>query len=334
MFFFEGCSCPVCGQAFKHDDDVVVCPKCGAPHHRECYKTNNVCAFDDKHDEGFIWQKEDYAETQSDSSRNSVRCVFCGTENAPDRLYCSDCNRPLFTSPDYATRANDSSAANENAASASDTSAGHFFVSGSEITIPDGETIDDVPIGDIKKFVQNTFFYYIPTFYIMSRQCKKLTLNFAALFLHGLWFISRKMYILGSFLLTAQLALQFGIAYLNSKYITFIEPAIMQATAENYTTELMKATTDYVTQNPLPAMILIGLTVLSYCLYAFSGLFANHIYKRNCVKRIKEINAAASSVDEFNSALEAQGGISIIATLIFGIIYFVALNYIKKMFMM
>ena len=35
--------CPVCGKSFTADDDIVVCPDCGTPHHRECYKTENKC---------------------------------------------------------------------------------------------------------------------------------------------------------------------------------------------------------------------------------------------------------------------------------------------------
>lgn len=328
MFFFEGSTCPVCEQELKQNDDIVVCPKCGAPHHRECYKTNNACAFESRHDEGFIWQKEESSEQQSDGE--PLRCIFCGTENPSDRLYCTDCNRPLFHSADNVSRSNEPSG---DEAPANPT-AGPFYVSGSEIIISDSETIDDVPIGDIKRFVRNTFFYYVPTFYIMARQCKKITLNLAALFLHGLWFISRKMYILGSFLLTMQLALQFGISYFNARYIEYIEPSLLQATSENYSSVLMTSTMEYVTENPYFAMILIGLTALSYALYAFSGLFANHIYKRTCIKRIKEINANASSAEDFNEKLDSQGGISIIATLIFGIIYFVALNYIRTMFAM
>ena len=29
--------CAKCGKPFTEDDDVVVCPDCGAPHHRSCY---------------------------------------------------------------------------------------------------------------------------------------------------------------------------------------------------------------------------------------------------------------------------------------------------------
>ena len=37
--------CPVCENEFTNDDDIVVCPLCGTPHHRECYKKNGECGY-------------------------------------------------------------------------------------------------------------------------------------------------------------------------------------------------------------------------------------------------------------------------------------------------
>ena len=39
-FRFTNEKCPVCNNTFKEDDDIAVCPECGTPHHRECYKQN------------------------------------------------------------------------------------------------------------------------------------------------------------------------------------------------------------------------------------------------------------------------------------------------------
>ena len=37
--------CPICSEKFKADDDIVVCPKCGAPYHRSCYEKEGRCIF-------------------------------------------------------------------------------------------------------------------------------------------------------------------------------------------------------------------------------------------------------------------------------------------------
>lgn len=41
--------CAKCGKPFTEDDDVVVCPDCGAPHHRSCYLELGHCARQDQH---------------------------------------------------------------------------------------------------------------------------------------------------------------------------------------------------------------------------------------------------------------------------------------------
>ena len=46
---FTQYACPVCGQKFHASDDVVVCPQCGAPHHRTCWKEEGRCHFQSAH---------------------------------------------------------------------------------------------------------------------------------------------------------------------------------------------------------------------------------------------------------------------------------------------
>ena len=39
-------TCGVCHAYLFEDDDVVYCPVCGAPHHRDCYKSIGHCAYE------------------------------------------------------------------------------------------------------------------------------------------------------------------------------------------------------------------------------------------------------------------------------------------------
>lgn len=47
--------CPVCRKRFSDADDVVVCPECGTPHHRMCYKELGCCGLEKYHADGFVW---------------------------------------------------------------------------------------------------------------------------------------------------------------------------------------------------------------------------------------------------------------------------------------
>ena len=42
---FTQYNCPVCEKKFENGDDIVVCPECGTPHHRECYDSLGRCFY-------------------------------------------------------------------------------------------------------------------------------------------------------------------------------------------------------------------------------------------------------------------------------------------------
>ena len=48
--------CPVCKRQFGADDDIVVCPDCGTPHHRDCWNVKKACENSALHGEGFVWK--------------------------------------------------------------------------------------------------------------------------------------------------------------------------------------------------------------------------------------------------------------------------------------
>ena len=58
---FKKYFCPVCNNKFTDEDDVVVCPECGTPHHRDCYFSNGGCFNEEKHN-----SEENITETYTD----------------------------------------------------------------------------------------------------------------------------------------------------------------------------------------------------------------------------------------------------------------------------
>ncbi len=53
MLTLENVNCPVCGNLFAEGDDVVFCPDCGTPHHRECYRLAGHCVNQGLHASGY-----------------------------------------------------------------------------------------------------------------------------------------------------------------------------------------------------------------------------------------------------------------------------------------
>ena len=88
---YIGNKCPVCQKYFHADDDVVVCPECGTPHHRECYEQTGHCANERLHAQGYDYQ----AEHENESSENVKLCPACGKENDKESFFRKYCGSPL-----------------------------------------------------------------------------------------------------------------------------------------------------------------------------------------------------------------------------------------------
>ena len=108
---YENASCAACGNTFTAADDVVVCPVCGAPHHRACWMKDGRCAMTEKHAEGFAWQfpaelqpKPEKTDIKQQDSENRpqlsngekiVPCPRCGSSNYENDTYCLRCGARL-----------------------------------------------------------------------------------------------------------------------------------------------------------------------------------------------------------------------------------------------
>ena len=91
MADYTGVPCPVCGKRFVNTDDIVVCPRCGAPYHRACFEETGDCVFQDLHSSGESWKRPAAPEAppkREDEEADSLRCPFCGKMNHHNALFC------------------------------------------------------------------------------------------------------------------------------------------------------------------------------------------------------------------------------------------------------
>ncbi len=153
-------SCVFCHAYLFEEDDVVYCPVCGAPHHRECYNKINRCALEEFH----------------------------GTENQYDKLKAAE---PKEEKNSEETKEADSS--EEQYKSPFGGFAPIDFLGGVK-----GDTLIDegVTATDAAKFVFSNTIRYIPKFTKLNPN-NKVSWNFMAFFFPGSWMLSRKMYKIG-----------------------------------------------------------------------------------------------------------------------------------------
>lgn len=88
--------CALCGEKLKQDDDIAVCPHCGTPVHRSCW--DGKCPNEEKHAEGYDWDKDNLGEKKEPPKKASGLCSVCGMPVDDHPVYCPDCGEPMHMS--------------------------------------------------------------------------------------------------------------------------------------------------------------------------------------------------------------------------------------------
>lgn len=90
---YTGNICQGCQQLFDNEDDVVVCPECGTPQHRDCFEKENKCVCSHLHgEEGYTWQGQVNNESPLAVEKvETVSCPNCGYDNPKGTDICKQC---------------------------------------------------------------------------------------------------------------------------------------------------------------------------------------------------------------------------------------------------
>ncbi len=86
--------CDGCGKIFTADDDIVVCPECATPQHRECYKNHSGCVNSHKHGEDFTWTGAEIIAPTAPVNEKAkiIPCPNCGYGNPEGSDHCKQCS--------------------------------------------------------------------------------------------------------------------------------------------------------------------------------------------------------------------------------------------------
>ena len=267
-------SCVCCKAYLFEEDDVVYCPVCGAPHHRECYNKLNHCALEELHGTENEYDAEMEAEkrqTASDSSnnqRNETECPRCGMKYSPNLKGCPNCGKNEFEG------------------------FGNFqtfdFLGG----VPADLKLDeDITAEQAKKFVLANTHRYIPKFVTLNPK-SKISWNWMAFLFPCGWFLSRKMYKYGIIV---------GIFSIIASILTY--PLTMQMyrngldTATNYP-EMAKQMMGILPSIGSSILLIFGLgLIFNLIIRVISGMFGDYIYKNHVISTLKEINQTSEDAE-------------------------------------
>lgn len=317
MTRYTGNHCPVCEQAFTDTDDIVVCPDCGTPYHRDCWKKVGACMHRSEHAAGFEWQPEIGSEAVK--AAHEATCPNCGTRNTPGAARCSHCGCPLPRSeadsadaakpeeqvPIYAR---DPSAVNNRSAApgphietySADREGGIY-----RREIGPEDTIDGIKAKDWAAYVGRSPMYYLMQFFRMSITNRKAAVCLSAFLFGPAYLFYRKMWKEG--LLTAVLTIVLSIPTF-IEIISVFNPSLLGAMPLGW----------------LPAAVNVC-AVASWALNIILGLFAVSWYRREAKKNIDRIYADYPDGEARTDALLQKGGTNLLAALLyFGIMLLLA----------
>ncbi len=285
-------SCALCGAYLFEEDDVVYCPVCGAPHHRECYNSIGHCACEQTHGTDEQYDKVRLLDTEPEKAEpiNSAApnfCTFCGEKYDKAQPVCPRCGKSPSERYGNANGAN--------------FGAGYTVINIDPLGgVPaDADVGDGVTAEEVKRFVVSNSPRYCKRFSVFKTGVKR-SFNLFGMLFPVPWLFSRKMYRIGTIFAALQVALKLVLMPLAT------EVAVAEATAENYF-EISEAVMDVFKTQPLTVVIggLVGLALLLLT-HFIVGFFGDRMYYKHTISSIKQIKKS----DDADVSFQKRGGVS------------------------
>lgn len=324
---YIGYQCPVCQKYFHADDDIVVCPDCGTPHHRECYEQLGHCCNESLHAQNYDYQKE------HEKNKEKIKvCPSCGKENNDTQFFCSHCGAPLSQNQ---TQSNQQQSANYGQGmpygNNGDSPFNIPFMDPLGGVPSDTDFGDGVTAGETAKYVKQNTPYFIRIFSNI-KNFNKSKFNFAAAIFTGGYMLYRKMYKLGALFASLQLALlivetYISIAY-NSLFVNFLNNVSSTGNIYEFMNKLSNAE---ILALSLPTLI----DFIRIAMMISIGICFNRMYMKHCKKQIISIKSNAKDDETPDSILQTRGGVNTALAISLAVAYIIVVylpNFITIFF--
>lgn len=294
---YDGCKCLSCGLEFTGFDDIVVCPECGTPYHRDCYEKEGKCINTELHESGASWSREGPAAAEQETSGEPVRCFRCGLENPPEGLFCKRCGMPLRSSFRNEPRPFNEGQSEQNAGQSSGAAGFNPYANPNAMRFDQDSDIDGVKLGDLARFVGKNQFSYLASFIRFGKFGSKISLNFSALLFPQYYFFYRKMTLIGIIYMVLTLALSI--------------PTIMLLSAAGYLPSISFVTESYIKSNAFFTLRNISSTLLMV-MQCLSAIFANYWYYKTARRNIQQARSQDGADEEVvKDTIAKKGGVSL-----------------------
>ena len=295
---YTGVKCPVCHEVFDDNSDVVVCPDCGTPHHRDCYNKIGECAFESKHQDNFTFVNPNKPEEPAAPKVEVKEVQKLTKENMPVNGVIGEMG--------YDQEGNSLPVYRE---------------------IKGNEKIGNYTVDDYASVVQKNTYKFIPRFLKMDKTDKKVSWNWAAFFLGPLYFAYRKMWkyaiiTLLCILIIPAIFMNDINKYYNETYKVYNE--VLLSKDYETTDEMNAAIEDAQKKLPPQPEALNAAGDVELVVDILSALFANYLYMQHCTS-VLDKSRKIENAEEREKFIKSRGGRSVPQLILFCILVYVVI---------
>lgn len=265
---YTGIPCVHCQEKFQDKDDVVVCPICGAPHHRHCYQELGRCALEEKHATGELWQPP--GSIGATGKGEQIICENCRAANARTSQYCQMCGTRLHTGQQ------------ERRETPPTPERGFTPPPGKVYTGNVDNTeqweLQGVTAREISTYIGNNSHYFLRQFRSLGTSSSGWSWNWPAFFFGPFYLLYRRLYLIGAITLILHLICHAPFAFIMFELLKAEAPALGGILLP-VNQQLM---------NILTPLSRVGQGV-SYMLMGAQALFTNRYYMKKVLSDIQNI---------------------------------------------
>jgi len=317
---YIGHKCPACNKYFHVGEDIVVCPECGTPHHRECYDELGHCFNAEKHSDGYDYTSDE----SSGGTAATIKCIKCGGENDADAFFCKHCSAPLSVEDTHQAQqptGNMGGFPNMNGVGSN----AYPFMDPMGGVAEDTELEDGITAGEIAKYVKQNTPYYMRVFNNIKANNKSRFCFTAALFAGG-FLLYRKMYKIGAIITAIQLAILVFSTYITVAYST------QYSEMQSLTTysQVMSFFSSHTSTEVFILYLPLILYALQLVLMIIIGITFNRLYYKHCVTEVAKIKANPGE-ESAETALQTKGGVNTPLAISLLVTYML-MNFIPRFF--
>ncbi|MDE6776207.1 MAG: DUF2628 domain-containing protein [Ruminococcus sp.] len=286
---FAGEACSKCGEIFNENDDVVVCPECGSPHHRICY--GSECANASLHGTDYKWQKKIVSiKSGSEKPRVAVRCPDCGAVSDSTLNRCPGCGTEFTDELIEKSRTDHNKALHD------------LF------KLEPDFTFEGIPVPEVIFFLRSNVMYYLNSFCNIAKKRKNISFNLICFIFPPIYFANRRMWFWAVLTTIISVILSLPLAV-----TTIMEMSIDGSARDFFSAGLINVLSN--NENILMRLIEICNTA-DFIFRFILCIFANRIYYRHTIRSIKILHNYKKNVPPTPQELRSIGGVRPLNTVI------------------